>query len=61
MFLLTGIALLFALAGSAAELSTNLHTQTEYNRDNKKPERVTYVDAEGNPVIADDKGYATIP
>ena len=55
---LTGILL---LAGSAAgELSTNLQVRKEINPNNKKVATQTYVDKDGNPTIADDKGYATV-
>ena len=62
---LIGIGLLLGallLAGQAgAELSTNLKIVTVTNRAAKgKPETETYVDAEGKPVVASDKGYATI-
>ena len=51
-----------ALAGQAgAELSTNLKILAVPDRAvRNKPATETYVDAEGNPVIASDKGYATV-
>ncbi len=45
---------------ASAELSTNLGIQKTMNRNNKKIESETYTDAAGNPVTADDKGYATV-
>ena len=48
------------VAGAAAELSTNLQVRTELNPYNKKVATATYVDAEGNPVVPDDKGYASV-
>ena len=52
--------LLLLLAGTAlGEISTNLRKETVYNAAGKV-ERETYLDANGNPVIADDKGYATV-
>lgn len=60
MALAVGLVCLFA--GTAwAELSTNLSVKIEYNKNNKQlVASRTYVDEEGNPVIASDKGYATI-
>ena len=46
---------------SGAEISTNLNIKTVQNRQTPSLiERRTYVDAEGNTVVPDDKGYATI-
>ena len=58
--LVTVLVCLFAgIAG--AELSTNLSVQIEYNKTNRNlVASRTFVDDEGNPVIASDKGYATI-
>ena len=55
-------ALLFLLFGSAsAELASNLKVRTDYNPKNRKlVEAKTYVDDDGNAVVASDKGYATI-
>jgi len=55
------LLLLLLLAGSAlGEISTNLRKETTYNPDNKKVATETYLDDNGNPVIADDKGYCTV-
>jgi len=55
------LMLLLFLAGSAlGEISTNLRKDTVTNPLNKKVASETYVDHNGNPVIADDKGYCTI-
>ena len=57
------ISVLFVLlltAEAAAEVSTNLSVRKEINPGNKRTASETYTDAEGNPVIADDKGYATV-
>ena len=55
------LSALILLAGTAcAELSTNLLIRKKMNPGNKKIESETYTDAAGNPVIADDKGYATV-
>ena len=57
MILLAGVL----LAGKAsAEMSTNLRVVMELNPSNKKPAMETFVDDAGNPVIAEDKGYASI-
>ena len=50
------------LTGQAwAELSTNLRIVTVPDRTaQNRPATETYVDAEGNPVIPSDKGYATV-
>ncbi len=54
------ICVLFAL-GAGAEVSSNLQVKTVYCKSNQKlVESKTYVDADGNPVVAADKGYATI-
>ena len=59
LFLVLGALILAGQAG--AELSTNLRIETVINRSAKnKPATETYVDAEGNPVIPSDKGYATL-
>ena len=58
VFLLLAVIAFCSQAG--AELSTNLQIRKEFNRANKKVASETYVDQEGNPVIAADKGYATI-
>ena len=54
------LAVLVFCGRAGAELSANLKTRKEINRGNKKIASETYVDADGNPVIASDKGYATI-
>ena len=55
------LAVLLIVGTARAELSTNLKTVKVLNRQAKnKPATETYVDADGNPVIADDKGYATV-
>ena len=52
---------LLPVNAGVAELSTNLNQVVVYNARNRKlVESKTYVDADGNPVIASDKGYATI-
>ena len=43
-----------------AELSTNLQVYKEINPATRKTIRETYVDSQGNPVVASDKGYASI-
>ena len=59
LFLVLGTLVLAGQAG--AELSTNLKTVVVYDwKVRNKPATETYVDADGNPVIASDKGYATI-
>lgn len=51
---------LVLLAGTAlGEISTNLRKDIVYNAAGKV-ERETYLDSNGNPVVADDKGYATM-
>ena len=46
---------------ATAELSTNLNIRTVMVKNNRRlVSSKTFVDAEGNPVIASDKGYATI-
>ena len=52
--------LVLLVATAIGELSTNLAIQKKMNPNNKKVESETYVDASGNAVIADDKGYATV-
>ncbi len=51
---------LLGVSGAQAELSTNLQIRTELNPYNKKVSVATYIDAEGNPTVPDDKGYAAI-
>ena len=59
LFLVLGALFLAGQAG--AELSTNLKIVAVPDRTAKnKPATETYVDADGNPVIASDKGYATV-
>ena len=54
------IIAMIPLCGSA-ELSTNLKMVKEPVSNNPRLTRSeTYVDAEGNPVVPSDKGYATI-
>ena len=60
IFLLTLVVLVLVAAAAFGELSTNLGIQKKLNPNNKKVESETYVDASGNAVIADDKGYATV-
>ena len=61
LLLLLSAALLLLWAGSAfAELSTNLQLRTELHPKTRRVLSQTYVDAAGNPVAADDKGYATV-
>ena len=43
-----------------AELSSNLQIQKELKPNTNLTTRETYVDSQGNPVVASDKGYATI-
>ena len=50
------LAVLVFCGRAGAELSANLKTRKEINRGNKKIASETYVDADGNPVIASDKG-----
>ena len=53
--------LLALVAGSAcAELSTNLQQVTTTDPRTKLTLTRTYVDADGNPVVPSDTGYATI-
>ena len=55
------LLLVLAVVTAGAELSTNLRTVTTWNPNNKRLKAyVTYVDAEGDPVVAADKGYATV-
>ena len=55
------LLLLLALCVSAAaELSTNLKIRTGMDAQSRKISSQTYTDASGQPVVADDKGYATI-
>ena len=63
--ILGGAALLLWIAlfmgAASAELSSNLKMETVYSTRNPKlVASKTYVDDRGNPVIATDKGYATI-
>ena len=59
LFLLLLIGFLLLAGSAAAELSTNLQLRTETDPRSKRVTSQTYVDASGNTVIADDKGYAT--
>ena len=52
--------LVFLLKSAAAELSTNLQIRTEEDPANRFIVTQTYLDKDGNPVIADDKGCAAI-
>ena len=52
-------AILCFLTAASAEMSTNLQVEVKRGMRNL-PLTETYVDGEGNPVIATDKGYATI-
>ena len=52
--------LVFLLGSAAAELSTNLQIRTETDPDNRYIVTQTYLDKDGFPVIADDKGYAAV-
>ena len=54
------LCFLFLAGNARAELSVNLRVKTELNPDNNRTASETYVDDEGNPVVAGDKGYATI-
>lgn len=56
-FLLLICILLFAFSAKA-ELSTNLQIQKEMKPRTNLTARETYVDFQGNPVVASDKGYA---
>ena len=59
--LLAAVSMLLIACAAGAELSTNLKIVTVADRlAGNKPATETYVDADGEPVIADDKGYATI-
>ena len=52
-------AVLLALGAASAEISTNLRVEPEYKYKTLLV-RETYVDDAGNPVVAEDKGYASI-
>ena len=56
-FLLLICILLFAVSAKA-ELSSNLQIQKEVKPKANLITRETYVDSQGNPVVASDKGYA---
>ena len=58
--LLVFILLILLNAGAEAEFSSNLHLIRELNPGNNKIARETYVDDQGNPVVASDKGYAAV-
>ena len=59
-------ALMLALAAMAsavsAETAANLRTKREYYNSStlKKVSKITFIDSLGNPVVAEDKGYASI-
>ena len=57
--ILAGIVFSLLSAESSAELSTNLQIHTEVHPKTNRILTQTYVDASGNAVIADDKGYTT--
>ena len=59
LFLLLIFSLVITIAGKA-ELSSNLQINKEYKPNTKLVSRETYVDSQGNPVLASDKGYAII-
>ena len=59
LFLILICILLFAITAKA-ELSTNLQIQKEMKPKTNLTARETYVDSQGNPVVASDKGYATV-
>ena len=52
-------ACLLAVSAAQAEYSANLEARRTYNKDNLLIQ-LDYIDGEGNPVIADDLGYATV-
>ena len=52
--------LVFLLGSAAAELSTNLRIQTETDPSNRFVVTQTYLDKDGFPAVADDKGCAAI-
>ncbi len=54
------ICLLLLSVQAYADLSSNLQVVREIAPVTKKTTSETYVDAQGNPVVASDKGYATI-
>ncbi len=54
------VMLVFLLGSAAAELSTNLRIQTETDPDNRFIVTQTYLDKDGCPAVADDKGCAAI-
>ena len=52
---------ILSVFSAGAEVSSNLQVKTVYCKSNQKlVESKTYTDADGNPVVAADKGYATI-
>ena len=53
-------AIFICISGYAAELSSNLQINKEYKPNTKLVSRETFVDSQGNPVMASDKGYAII-
>ena len=56
-FMALGAVLLLLFGTAAAEISTNLQTIVTTTTKNKVA-TLTYVDSEGNPVMAEDLGYA---
>ena len=52
--------ILLIVISAKAELSSNLQIVKEIAPVTKKTLSETYVDSQGNPVVASDKGYATI-
>ena len=55
------LAVIVSIAGLAgAEVSTNLRIRKDINPSTKQVIAETYVDEAVNPVVASDKGYATI-
>ena len=54
------IILLILSISASAELSTNIQINKEINPATRKTTRETYVDSQGNPIVASDKGYASI-
>lgn len=54
------ICLLLLSVQAHADFSTNLQVVKETNPTSRKVTRETYVDSQGNPVVASDKGYAIV-
>ena len=53
------LCVMFLCCSACAEISTNLRKETTYTRNNKILTQ-SFVDSEGNTVMAEDLGYATL-